>query len=206
MPVVSDEVMILCRLIHPSNLPRYVEVRPWPHARRLECFVNVREKVSLEGGKIQYGWALWQPTGAFLAAEHHAVYEPQSGPPWIDITPHNSIAVNILFLPDEKAIYTSMRRDNVRLPLVDDVRVLEFDRLKGEYKDILNLVRGAVPAQLEPRVREIEQRLNLLWTELIEAYPLPSLGRHDPCFCCSGKKYEECHGRNVPHEPSTREE
>jgi len=173
VPVVSDDVMALCRLIHPSNEPCSVEVRPWPHARKLQCFVNVREKVDLEGGKIQYGWALWQPTGAFLAAEHHAVYEPPSGPPWVDITPHNSDVARILFLPDEKAVYMGKLVDNVRLPLVDDERVREFHRLKGEFIDVSNSVGECVPAQLEPRLREIGQRLDLLWTEMIGAYPLP---------------------------------
>lgn len=196
VPVISNDVRALCRLIHLCNEPCYVEVRPWAHALKSECFMNVRDKVNLEGGKIQYGWALWQPTGAFLTAEHHAVHEPQSGPPWVDITPHNSPAVNILFLPDEKAIYyPNVRCDNVRLPLVDDGRVREFDRLKGEYIAILNSGRGRVPAQLEPRVCEIEHRLNLLWMELVEAYPLPNLGPNDPCYCGSLKKYEKCHGQ-----------
>jgi hypothetical protein len=136
--------------------------------------VNVREKIDLEGGNIQYGWALWQPTGAFLAAEHHAVYEPQSGPPWVDITPHNSNVTRILFLPDEKAVYVNKLVDNVRLPLVDDERVREFFHLKGEIIDILNSGGGYVPAETEPRAHEIEQRLGLLWKELIGAYPLPT--------------------------------
>jgi hypothetical protein len=173
VPVVSDDVMALCRLIHSSNEPCYEEVRPWSHARELQCFVNVREKVILEGGKIQYGWALWQPTGAFLAAEHHAVYVPQSGPPWVDITPHNSEVPRILFLPDEKAVYMNELVDNVRLPLVDDARVRELDRLSGEYIDILNSGAGCVPAQLERRASEIDERLTPLRAELIRAYPIP---------------------------------
>lgn len=136
--------------------------------------MNVREKVKLEGGSIRYGWALWQPTGAFLAAEHHAVYEPRSGPPWVDITPRSLEITRILFLPDEKAVYANKLVDNVRLPLVDDERVHEFNHLKGEYTDLLNSVRGAVPQKLESRVHEIEKRLSLLWTELIGAYPLPA--------------------------------
>jgi hypothetical protein len=51
----NDDVRKLCRLIHPSNEPCYVAVRPCPHARESQCFINVREKVSLEGGKAQYG-------------------------------------------------------------------------------------------------------------------------------------------------------
>jgi len=198
----NDDVSRLCRLIHPSNEPCYVEVRRWPHARESQCFVNVRERVDLEGGKIQYGWALWQPSGAFLAAEHHAVYEPQSGPPWVDITPRKSVAIRILFLPDEGAVYKNKLVDNKRLPLVDDGRVREFIRLNGEYIGVENSIRGAshltlsAPEQLEQRSGEIKRRIDLLKVELDEAYPLPYLGPNDPCFCGSLKRYEKCrHGQ-----------
>src|SRR5216683_1794535 len=124
VPAISNEVMSLCRMIHPANQPCYVEVRPGLNAKLLDCFMNVQTKVDSEGGTIQYGWALWQPSGFFLAAEHHAVYEPKAGPPWIDITPHNSDATCILFLPDEKAVYDANRRqDNIRSNLVNDERV-----------------------------------------------------------------------------------
>jgi len=198
VPAISNEVMSLCRMIHPSNQPCYVEVRPDLNATLLDCFMNVQTKVNAEGGTIQYGWALWQPSGFFLAAEHHAVYEPKSGPPWIDITPHNSDAARILFLPDEKAPYdANKRQDNIRMKLVDDERVLEFFRLSGESNDIWNSVPdfGQAPQGAAARhLCEIEQRWKLLKAELDQAYPLPKLGRNDPCTCGSGKKYKKCHG------------
>jgi hypothetical protein len=200
VPVISNEVLSLCRRIHPFNQPGYVEVRPGLNAKALDCFMNVETKVKAEGGAIRYGWALWQPSGFFLAAEHHAVYEPKSGPPWVDITPHRSDVTRILFLPDEKAFYdmnTDERRDNIRMAVVDDARAGDLFRLYGEYNDILNSVAGfgrvpltGAPAQ---RVLEIERRSELLKAELDKAYPLPKLGRNDLCFCGSGKKYKKCH-------------
>lgn len=202
VPVVSNQVMTLCRRIHPSNKPCYVEVRPCPYAQKLDCFMNVQTKVNLEGGQIQYGWALWQPSGFFLAAEHHAVYEPKSGPPWVDITPHGSDATRILFLPDEKAVYdmnSDKRQDNIRMALVDDERVLDFFRLCGESNDIWNSVPGfgqKPQGAAAQRLREIEQRQNMLKMKLETAYPLPTLGpNNDPCPCGSPRKYKKCHGK-----------
>jgi hypothetical protein len=198
VPIVSHDVIVLCRLIHPSNAPSYVDVRPWAHARESQCFENVRERVNLEGGRIQYGWALWQPSGAFLAGEHHAVYEPQSGPPWIDITPHKSGAIRILFLQDEEAVYRNKLVDNKRLPLVDDGRVIEFLRLNGECIDVENSIRSAghlTPSareRSEQRRDEIRSRIDSLRAELNEAYPLPRLYPDDPCFCGSLKNYGDC--------------
>jgi len=184
--------MALCRLIHPSNKPCYVEVRPSPLAWKLECFENVRAEIRLRGGRFITGWALWQPSGFFLAAEHHAVYEPLTGPPWLDITPHNSIATRILFLPDETAIDdVRRRRDNVRMPLVIDDRFSEFNRLCGELNDISWRKHPGT----EQRLLETKQRCDFLRAELDEAHPLPKLSRNDRCLCGGERKYGECHGR-----------
>ena len=176
----SDEVMTLCRSLHKFNCPREVEVRPWAFAHESQCFVNVRERVNIEGGSIRYGWALWQPCGAFLAAEHHAVWEPPSRTSWIDITPPRLPVNRILFLPDERAVYQGKLVDNKRLPLVEDHRFREFDRLCGEQIDIENSLRAKV---LTPNTREIldkrwldvSGRSQSLRRELYAAYPLPSL-------------------------------
>jgi hypothetical protein len=198
VPVISSEVIALCRRIHPFNQPCFVDVRADPNAKLLDCFMNVQKMVDADGGRIQYGWALWQPAGFFLAAEHHAVYEPKSGPPWLDITPHNSEAARILFLPDDRAKYdmnTDKRQDNIRMALVDDARATEYFRLLGEYNDILNSVPGFgnVPLTGAPalRVLEIERRSTLLKAELDREYPLAKIGRKDPCPCGSGKKHKK---------------
>jgi hypothetical protein len=163
--------------------------------------MNVNTKVNSEGGKIQYGWALWQPSRFFLEGEHHAVYEPPSGPPWVDVTPHTPTVSRILFLPDETATYdisSDQRRDNVRMPLLSDARITEFCQLCTEYNDILNSVPGLGTVRVTGikalRLVAIEERKAILMGELERAHPVPKIGRNDPCPCDSGKKYKKCHG------------
>jgi len=172
--------MRLCRSLHQSNNPLYLEVQPWVYSRESDCFVNVREKVNLEGGWERFGWAIWQPCGAFLAAQHHCVYEPPTISSWIDITPNRSDAEKILFLPDEKAVYENKRVDNKRLALVDDDRVREFDCLCGEQVEVDNSLRGkGLSAESRDALERHRSKLNLRSTslrrELCNAYPLPDL-------------------------------
>jgi hypothetical protein len=161
----------------------------------------VRREVEAQGGRIQFGWAIWQCSKYYVEAEHHAVYEPASGPPWVDVTPPQIPGLDrILFLPDDSAVYdfgTDQRRDNVRMPLLDDARVRELCELAGERNAILNSVPGIGMVRIAGasaiRFQYIESRLAALRAGLEHDYER-GVGRNDPCPCGSGKKYKKCHG------------
>ena len=201
VPSVTEPVIALCRRIHPSNSPDYVIVKPEPGMKQVDCFLNVRKKVEAKGGRIQYGWAIWQCGQYYLEAEHHAVYEPPTGPPWVDITPPLLPTIDrILFLPDDTAVYgfnTDQLRDNMRMPLVSDSRVQEFCGLSSERTAILNSVPGFGQVVLEgeraARMTYIERRRAAIMSELQQDYER-KIGRNEPCPCNSGKKYKKCHG------------
>ncbi|MGJ0532785.1 hypothetical protein [Methylocystis sp.] len=64
-------------------------------------------------------------------AEHHAVYDSDSGEEWQDITPSQVEDISHrLFLPDDSATYDfdkeGIRRNNCRLTLTDDILVQQF--------------------------------------------------------------------------------
>lgn len=82
-----------------------------------ECFINVREHVQRHGGKIAYGWAIWEHPPLFIEGEHHAVWEAPDKK-WLDITPQDIDIDHILFLLDERAFYNfdhQTRTINVRI-------------------------------------------------------------------------------------------
>ena len=201
VPAVTEPVITLCRRIHPSNLPDYVNVKPEPGMKQVDCFPNVLKKVQAEGGSIRYGWAIWQCGPYYVEAEHHAVYEPPTGPPWVDVTPPLLANTDrILFLPDEVAVFdfdSDQQRDNMRMPLVDDSRVREFCDLSSERTAILNSVPGFGQVVLEGekavRMTYIERRRAAIMLQLRQDYER-KVGRNDPCPCNSGKKYKKCHG------------
>jgi hypothetical protein len=201
VPQLTEPVITLCRSIQPSNSPDYVQVKPGIGAKAVDCFVNVQKQVEAEGGRMQYGWAIWQCSQYYLEAEHHAVYEPVSGSPWVDITPPLLPTINrILFLPDENAVYdfnTDQLRDNIRMPLTDDARVRELCDLSSERTSILNSVPGFGQIRLSGhrarRMDYIEKRRAVLLVELQRDHER-NVGRNDPCPCGSGKKDKKCHG------------
>jgi hypothetical protein len=44
-----------------------------------DCSNCVPQKLTHDGGRIQYGWSIWEWPWVFLEAEHHAVYEGPNG-------------------------------------------------------------------------------------------------------------------------------
>lgn len=122
-----------------------------------DCFECLRQKVARNGGRIQFGWAIWEWPRVYGEAEHHAVYEPSTGPPWVDIAPSALLEIwRRLFLPDNGALYDfeneGTLRDNKRLALGDDSMIKELFAAAERRLAILNNIPGvgavaAIPKQ-----------------------------------------------------------
>ena len=186
--------------------------------RDRNCYVNVRDRIARYGGRMQLGWAVWQHSQLFIEAEPHAVLDPGNGQPWIDCTPHilpdKTAAEEILFIPNDDATYdfeTTDLPDNVRVPLIDDPRLLKVLKLYSEKTALMNSVPGidvVLPQDVAGKVLNIEIEAAMLLAELMGT-PIPrqgvrnlapvgrskeKVGRNDPCPCGSGKKFKKCHG------------
>ena len=121
---ISPRVQKLRREINPDAPPVYITITPSAGCVPNDCFECVRQKVARDGGQIQYGWAIWEWPRIHVEAEHHGVYEPPTGPPWMDITPSGLPEIRRrLFLRDDSATYDfdheGALRDNRRLALCD---------------------------------------------------------------------------------------
>jgi hypothetical protein len=182
-------------------------------ARERNCYVNVRDKVEKDGGRLRLGWAVWQHSNIFIEAEPHAVYDPGNGTPWIDCTPHDmpegGRVWEILFILNDNGTYdfdTTDLPDNVRIPLVDDPRVQRALELFSEKVALLNSVPGIdlyiLPQDVAWKVDKIQKQADALLTEVMQPRlltqaeePPEKVGRNDPCPCGSGKKFKKCHGK-----------
>lgn len=176
-------------------------IEPERGAEPLDCFGCVRQKVDRHGGRMQFGWVIWEWPLVYIEAAHHAVYEPPAGPPWVDITPSGEAdETRRLFLRDDSAVYSfendGFRRDNIRMALGDDPRIQDFFKAAELRCTIFNGLPGltigdvAVSPEDERRLDEIEQTIARLTSELAMKYT----GRHERCFCGSGKKFMYCCG------------
>ncbi len=197
---ISLPVADLCRRINPDARPQYVTITPEPGCEVDDCFRCIRRKVARQGGRIQFGWSIWEWPRVYVEAEHHAVYEPRTGPPWIDITPSARPEIRRrLFVPDATASYDfeneGIRRDNIRLALADDPLVRSFFRLAEERSAIMNAIPGIGVVTLEGESALRYQRSLQEQAVLEFQLGMKYTPQGAPCFCGSGRKFKRCHGK-----------
>jgi len=192
---INEDVIGFCNKINPSSKPFFVGVIPNDDAEYQECFKNVQKHIQEFGGKIQQGWTIWEIPQKFIEAEFHAILIDKNGK-YIDISPKPDGEQKILFLKDDSREITEESVDNIRKVLLDTA---EFRAIKifGEKRfeiskkywngskiiipefELLNLGR------LQGEILSSEIRKDKLNGKI-------KVGRNEPCFCGSGKKYKKC--------------
>jgi len=190
---VTDAIRRLCAEISPGQEPAFVRALPDTSAVPNECFNNVSRKVSLHGGSIVYGWAIWEWPRVFVEAEHHAVW--LKGRHMVDITPHTPPCEEILFLPDPKRIYDydgrkrliNIKRAFGNFPAAE-AWIAATDKLQRYMEDcsdgdIITMKRDV----LRKLFNDARQKQAIVLIELARMTQ-----EHDPCFCQSGHKFENC--------------
>jgi len=197
---ITNSIKLLCGQICPETEAIFMTIKPDPDCQPNDCFHCVRRKMERHGGRIQFGWAIWEWPRVFIEAEHHAVYEPPNGPPWIDITPSAVGGIcHRLFLPDDTATYNyqceGVRKDNIRMALSDDPLIQKLFSTSIEYNNILNAIPGigmiSVDRQTAGRLEYVMHENQLISQEIGMKYT----SQNAPCFCGSGIKFKRCHGQ-----------
>jgi len=176
--------------------PEIIPVRVEPNAKLRSCYYNVEEKVKRDGGKIFYGWAIWQ-SHYLCEAEHHAVWENKDGD-IVCITPREVQADEIMFVPDSSRVYEGVSISNVGFnicgsPLIDDFIKLRYAVCKlykfGTRKDADIVV---FPKCVSDAVNEINEL-----SGCIEVFFLLGNKPASYCYCKSSKPYRQCHGKDI---------
>jgi hypothetical protein len=192
---ITTQILGFCHLTNPDAEPAYITVTPEIGCRPLDCFGCVRQRVERDGGRVQFGWSIWEWPRVAVQFEHHAVYEPSDGPPWYDITPANTTEVRRrLFLPDNNAPYDygvqGSTQDNKRFALSDDPLIQEFFAASAKRVSILKRsAQGDVVTPLELSVAEKEKGL------LVFKLQMKYTAQTAFCYCGSGAGFKRCHGR-----------
>lgn len=200
---ITPAILTLSQRLSPDRNPGYVSVQPFPGAREMECYPNVKSKVASSGGSIVYGWQIWEWPDVYLEAEFHAVWKAPTGE-LVDLTPKDQPTPRILFLEDPVRRYENRMVANVLAPLSDTTEVLELVEACNATGAFLeqNLVGGiqmdssaarryiALLERKQAALDKVSRSANHNEPTLRNG---PKLGRNDKCYCGSGQKYKKCH-------------
>lgn len=195
---VGPTVRRFCAGVRPDRDPVFLRVAADPDCHPNACFQNVSRRVLRDGGAPQFGWSIWLWPHVFIEAEHHAVYAPPGGRPWLDITPGPRGLKRRLFLPDDAALHdpaAGQRRDNIRMALSDDPLIAELFAGAEARSEVWN---GAA----QPGDVQVASLNRLEAAEHAQVRAQFHLGMrytpaNAPCFCGSGKRFKRCHGRTA---------
>ncbi len=198
IPDKNDKYVIaLIEKIGVKNDPILLNVVPEDNSKALDCFPTVRRKIAESGGKMILGWQFWKTTN-LIEAEFHAVWESPEKE-LLDISPKSISEIHhSLFLIDENLVYDEKQKDNYRIntttnKLVDDFiaiceAIFKFEN-KGEkayqYPLQLNELESAKYRKLKSIKKLYQEMTNY------------GFGKNSPCLCKSGKKFKNCHGRDL---------
>lgn len=176
-------------------------IRPSAGSQPLDCFSNARQLAEAQGGRVQFGWSIWEWPHVYVEAEHHAVYAPPDDAPWIDVTPAVDGDSTRVILPDDAATHDfeneSVRRENHRMPLVTDPLVGQLFTLARRQNQIMNSIPGvgmvSVPARVAMELEQIaEAKARVAYQIRMKYTP-----RNQRCFCGNGGNFKHCHGRKT---------
>jgi len=164
---INEEVLKFCKEVNPTTNPIFVNVIPIKDAI-YGCYGNVENHIKKNGGRIEYGWIIWEVPEIYLEAEFHAVWV-NNEEEYIDITPKVDREKRILFLKDNKKKFEGKLIDNIRKPLVDNEFTRDLIRQGKKNFEIKNKYYKESPG--------IKTR---------------KIGRNELCPCGGGKKYKKC--------------
>jgi hypothetical protein len=176
---ISDKVRQFAReKVGPTTEPQFVTITPEKGCAPADCFANVQKKVAKEGGRIQFGWALWEWPGVYFEAEHHAVYVPPGSSSFLDITPSEFGITRRLFVPDDAAVYDfaneGVLRDNLRFALVEDPLIDELFKAAARHVAFKNELPGvgviAIHASEDKVLKKLENRVARASQALAQKY------------------------------------
>jgi hypothetical protein len=168
----------------------YVKHSPESYAQVNDCFPAIDRKVRKCGGKVLYGWQLWEWSDVLLEAEFHAVWlSPENE--LMDVTPKPFKVEKILFLPDPIMRYEGKQVNNIRVPLSNNPLTRDIIGICDAIFRIQN--KGDRANQLAVSLEGPEAQLHQ-WLQEMQSFVLQllksGLTRNSLCPCNSGGKYK----------------
>lgn len=193
---VNEHIEKLLDLIDSEFDPEIIPVRNEPNAKLHNCYLNVDEKVKRDGGKVHYGWAIFQ-SKIICEAERHAIWESPNGE-FIDITPREFKFEEIMFVFDNDFIYTGQLIDNIRVNVTTNTTIDDFIKLCETLEKFYTYGVRIDDEQMivpEPAMTFIKQYENLKLQ--FQLFLAQGGAPESHCLCGEKIKYKNCHGKPI---------
>lgn len=151
------------------SFPIEVPCQPIAEAQERRCYSNVSNHITKNGGEGVVGWVIWNNLDLFIEGELHAIWKNDQGA-FLDITPSDCLFSKHLFIPDPSMTFSGMCIDNLRMPLEDDHRIIEYIQVKHEI--FLRTLAGVKYGEqrrvpLTPELEKLEYRRFLIAKEVM---------------------------------------
>lgn len=131
--LVTQHIERLCDRLGLASKPEFIRVISRADSGDRDCFNDVLQQVSEQGGKIVYGWQFWEWPKVFVEAEFHAVWERPDGA-LIDVQHKPDGERAILFVRDDKRVFDGNQVDNERLAISLDWTVSEWLGKRAQFQ------------------------------------------------------------------------
>lgn len=192
---INKKILNFCKKIDPTTEPIFVNFTLTEGSINGECYGNVENYIKKNGGGSEDGWIIWETPNVWLEAEFHRIWVNNEGE-YIDITPKNDGESKILFLKDSKRKFTGELIDNIRKPLVDNAETrttVVFAKknfeLREKYYDGKLVV---IPIFELNELDDLGKKFLLQEIRKDILNGKRKIGRNEPCYCGSNKKYKKC--------------
>jgi hypothetical protein len=195
----AAHVVQFCADVSPDERPVLARSLPRMGVVANECFANARAHVDRWGGSVVLGWAIWEVRGLMLDAEFHAMWRSKGGA-LVDVNPRPSHDADVLFLSQPGLTHEGVRRDNIRVPLLDDLAVHAF--IDQAARRVAFMERHTVPGKPH-EVRCTEAEWAAAFPNEVEIntsfFRLVVLHRRekDPCVCGKPRQFRKCHRNDL---------
>lgn len=193
---INKEVSEFCGEVDPTTKPVFVKVVPGKDYIQDDCYGNVENHIKKHGGRVEYGWIIWEDPEIFIEAEFHAIWVNRKKE-YTDVTPKADKEDKILFLPDSKKTFAGKLIDNIRKPLVDNAETRTRIKVGKRKFEIRNkYYKGDPIIEIpESEIKDLEIYRETVFLSEIRKDKLDGkikIGRNEPCPCGSEKKYKKC--------------
>lgn len=137
--VITEPIRNLCRQLSAKE-PVFLDVRPDAFADMGMCYINASDVAQRIGGKVVFGWLIWEMPGIYVTAEHHAVVEIDGK--MIDVTPPFAGEQKVVFVPDSITEYHSKIIPNRYASLVANELISRYVQIAGRNSALFAAGKG----------------------------------------------------------------